>query len=108
MKRMMATALVLGALGATLAACGDTRSNKELGGVATWPAGGSAHGSWAERNPAPATTYYGSSSDTVTTTTYPPRYYAEPRPYPPPSYAPPAYYAPPPYPPPPYPPAGYR
>jgi hypothetical protein len=105
MKRLISAALVLGALGVALAACGDTRSNKELSGVATWPGGGSAHGSWAERNPPP--TYYGSSSDTVTTRTYPPAYYA-----PPPTYAPSPYppaYAPAPYPPPPYPPpGGYR
>ena len=68
------TKLLAGALMAlALAACGDTRSNQELNGVATWPLGGPASGPWRGE---PAYTYsyspaysYGSSETTTTTTT---------------------------------------
>jgi hypothetical protein len=63
----LAGALVVAAVCAGAAACGDTRSNKDLGGVATWPMGGPANGAWAD--PPPATTGYGSSGTTTTETT---------------------------------------
>ena len=87
MTRLLTSALVAGTLALCLTACGDTRSNQTLNGVATWPGGGPASGPW------PGTDYsysytpsqppydYGSSGTTTTTTTvYPPA------PYPPPPY----------------------
>jgi len=66
MTKLFVGALAVLSLG--LAACGDTRSNRDLNGVATWPAGGAAHGAWNE--PPPATYSYGSTT-TTTTTVYP-------------------------------------
>jgi hypothetical protein len=50
-----------------LAACGDTRTNKDLNGVATWPMGGPAHGAWTDSPPPPAA--YGTTETTTTVTT---------------------------------------
>lgn len=63
----LAGALLAAAMCAGAAACGDTRSDKDLGGVATWPMGGPAHGAWADSPP--ATTGYGSSGTATTETT---------------------------------------
>ncbi len=75
MTKILAGTLAIGLLAAGLTACGDTRSNQELSGVATWPMGGPASGPWRE----PTYTYsntpygygygYGSSETTTTTTT---------------------------------------
>lgn len=65
MIKMMCGAFAVLSIG--LAACGDTRSNQELNGVATWPGGGPAHGAWNE--PAPSIYSYGSTTETTTTTT---------------------------------------
>ena len=92
MTRWIATALVVGALGVAVAGCGDTRSNKDLNGVATAPFGGPAHGAWNPGYPGYSTYSYGGGSDVTTTTrTYPPPYYSAPAPYEPPPYPPPAY-----------------
>ena len=64
MIKLLTSALVVLSVCAGIAAC-DTRSNKELGGVATWPMGGPAHGAWSD--PPPAT--YGTTETTTTTTT---------------------------------------
>ena len=80
MTRLLAPVLVVGALALCLAACGDTRSNQTLNGVATWPGGGPAHGPWQDYTynypptypPAYAPYDYGSSSVTTTTTTVQP------------------------------------
>jgi hypothetical protein len=66
MIRLLGGVAAAALLCAAVAAC-DTRSNKDLNGVATWPLGGPAHGAWNE--PAPATYSYGSSETTTTTTT---------------------------------------
>jgi hypothetical protein len=57
MKTLLIHAVLAASLALGVAACGDTRTNKELGGVATWPGGGSAAGPARE-----STTYYGSSA----------------------------------------------
>jgi hypothetical protein len=62
----LAGTLVAVSVCAAIAAC-DTRSNKDLNGIATWPMGGPAHGAW--QDPQPATAGYGSSETTTTTTT---------------------------------------
>ena len=98
MTRLIAAALVVGALGAAVAGCGDTRTNKDLNGVATAPGGGPAHGAWNPGDPGYSTYSYGGSDVTTTTRTYPPAYYRAPAPYEPPPYPPPAY----------PPPGGYR
>ena len=84
---MTKTLVGLGLLALLLTACGDTRSNRELNGVATWPGGGPAFGPWRE----PTYTYsyapygygtsygyapygYGTSETTTTTTTVRPGY----------------------------------
>ena len=76
MTKFLTGALLVGAL--ALTACGDTRSNQTLNGVATWPMGGPASGPWRgepaytyEYSTAP---YYGSSETTTTTTTHYPGY----------------------------------
>ena len=75
MTKLLAGALVTATLAVGLAACGDTRSNRELTGVATWPLGGPASGPW--REPVYAYGYYYpygysyGSSETTTTTIYP-------------------------------------
>jgi hypothetical protein len=79
MIRWLAPALMAGTLALCLAACGDTRSNQTLNGVATWPGGGPAFGPW--QGPDYTYTYsyapsyppydYGSSGTTTTTTVYP-------------------------------------
>jgi hypothetical protein len=78
MAKLLAGALVTIALAFGLAACGDTRSNRELAGVATWPMGGPASGPWRERVYVYGDYYpygygpYGyGSSETTTTTIYP-------------------------------------
>ena len=76
MTKFLTGALILGTL--ALAACGDTRSNQTLNGVATWPMGGPASGPW-RGEPAYTYTYdpaysYGSSETTTTTTTVRPGY----------------------------------
>jgi hypothetical protein len=90
MSKSLAGAVAIAALTLGLAACGDTRSNRDLNGVATWPLGGPASGPWREPtysyNYGPSPYDYGSSETTTTTTTVRPAY--------PPTY-PPAY---PPYP----------
>ncbi len=73
-------AAVLAVLAGGLAACGDTRSNQELNGVATWPLGGPASGPYQE--PVAAAPIYsptysygaGETTTTVTTTTVRPAY----------------------------------
>jgi len=80
MTRWLAPTLVAGTLALCLAACGDTRSNQTLNGVATWPGGGPASGPW--RGPDYTYSYapsyppydYGSSESTTTTTTVYPGY----------------------------------
>ncbi len=62
----LAGTLVAVSICAAVAAC-DTRSNKDLNGIATWPMGGPAHGAW--QDPQPATAGYGASETTTTTTT---------------------------------------
>ena len=76
MSKLLAGVAIAGAL--ALGACGDTRSNQELNGVATWPLGGPASGPWRGE---PAYTYsyspaysYGSSETTTTTTRIYPGY----------------------------------
>jgi len=62
--RRFAGALVVVSICTVVAAC-DTRSNKDLNGIATWPMGGPAHGAWADPPPAQS----GSATETTTTTT---------------------------------------
>jgi hypothetical protein len=49
--RVLAGALLAVSICAVVAAC-DTRSNKDLNGVATSPMGGPAHGAWSDPTPA--------------------------------------------------------
>lgn len=67
MIKPLAGALVALSVCASIAACGDTRSNKDLNGVATWPMGGPAHGAW--NDPPPATYGPGTTETTTVTTT---------------------------------------
>jgi hypothetical protein len=67
MIKLLGGALAVLSVCAGLAGCGDTRSNKELGGVATWPMGGPAHGAWTDPSPPPAV--YGTTETTTTVTT---------------------------------------
>jgi hypothetical protein len=64
MNKIIFGALCVLSLAAGLSAC-DSRSNKDLNGVATWPMGGPAHGAWVD--PAPMT--YSETTRTTTTTT---------------------------------------
>jgi|SRR5579863_8052756 hypothetical protein len=66
MINRLAGALAVAAVCAFVAAC-DTRSNKDLNGVATWPMGGPAHGAW--NDPPPVAESHGSTETTTTTTT---------------------------------------
>lgn len=61
--KLLTGALVVSSICIGVAAC-DTRSNKDLNGIATWPMGGPAHGAWQD-SPPPTT----SSTETTTTTT---------------------------------------
>jgi hypothetical protein len=67
MIKSLTGALVVLSICVGIAACGDTRSNKDLNGVATWPMGGPAHGAWNDPPPPPVT--YGTTETTTTTTT---------------------------------------
>ncbi len=67
MIKLLTGAVVALSVCAAVAACGDTRSNKDLNGVATWPMGGPAYGAW--QDPPPPATYYGTTETTTTTTT---------------------------------------
>jgi hypothetical protein len=71
MKQFVIGALSVLSIAVGLAACGDTRTNKSLNGVATDPMGGPAHGAWVD--PAPMT-YDETTRTTTTTTTVRPAY----------------------------------
>ncbi len=80
MTKLLAGAFVVGTLALTVAGCGDTRSNRDLNGVATWPMGGPASGPWQPTqsysySTPPTYSYapydYGSSETTTTTTVRP-------------------------------------
>jgi hypothetical protein len=70
MRKAIIGALSVLSIAVGLAACGDTRTNKSLNGVATDPMGGPAHGAWVD--PAPRT--YETTRSTTTTTTVQPGY----------------------------------